>query len=63
MGIPILALFLVIAAQSVSPAAWRNQLRECIKRNAAAFGILYIGFAGAFVAFGTVRALFCFLGR
>lgn len=63
MGIPILALFLLTAAQSLLPEVWRNRLKAFIENRATAFGALYIAFVGMFVAFGSVRALLCWINH
>jgi hypothetical protein len=57
MGIFILALFTLIALQSVLPKTRRQQIGEFVERHAVGFRRFYIAFVGMFIAFGIVRAV------
>ena len=58
MGLPILALFIFTAAQSLLRQTHRDRLVQYIQNRAALFNLCYLAFIGSFVAFGAVRALF-----
>ena len=60
MGLPILALFLVIGGWSLAPSATRKKVCRYIESHAILFNWLYLGFVGAFVCFGIIRAAFAY---
>ena len=57
MGLPILALIIFTAGQSLLPRIHRERLAGFIRDRAAIFNLFYLAFTGTFVVFGTVRAL------
>jgi hypothetical protein len=57
MGLLVLALFVVTAAQSLFPKPIRNRLMRFIEAHGRVFNTFYLVFIIAFVSFGTVRAL------
>jgi hypothetical protein len=63
MGLSILVLFLFTATQSVLPKIWRERLKMFLQSRATVCNSLYLGFVGAFVAYGTGRALLHCVGR
>jgi len=63
LGIAILGLFLVTVAQSLLPQRWRGRLVPLLTRHAAGWGRVYAVFIGAFVVYGTTRALSHCLAR
>jgi Protein of unknown function (DUF2752) len=60
LGLVVLALLLLIAAQSLCPRSFRDRLARYIQNRASLFNRLYLAFAVTFVGFGIVRALFQF---
>lgn len=61
MGILILALFLIIAGQSLLPRHHRQRLHDFVTAYAFGFQIAYFAFVFLFVAYGVGRAaLHCF---
>ena len=64
LGIPILALFLFTAAQSILPGVCRARVKEFLQSRAVASTRVYVAFVVVFLAFGVGRALVdCFAGR
>ncbi len=57
MGLTILALFFVIAAQSICPKSLREAVARTIQSRAVLFTSLYLAFVATFVGFGVTRAL------
>jgi uncharacterized membrane protein len=59
MGLLILGLFAVIAAQSVCPRSFREWLARRMQQHAGVVGGVYVLFVVMFVSFGAVRAVVC----
>jgi len=57
LGLFVLALFVVTAAQSLLPKLLRDRLVRFIESSPKVFNTLYLVFLILFVAFGTARAL------
>ena len=57
MGLIILALFALTAAQSLTPKSFRKRLARSMQTRANALHALYLGFVATFVGFGAIRAL------
>ena len=57
MGLPILAVFGLVAAASLLPKPLRDWSARCMESRAVLFNSLYLVFVLAFVGFGAVRAL------
>jgi hypothetical protein len=57
MGILILALFVVIAVQSILPRDYRQKIRGVVEHHSLAFKRFNVLFVATFVAFGAVRAM------
>ena len=62
MGLLILALFGLTAAQSLLPRRGRERLAQSIKERVLLFNAVYLGFVAAFISFGIARALSHFGG-
>ncbi len=62
MGLPILALFLITAGQSILPGAARERVKMFLQNNARPLTRVYIVFVVTFVVFGSARALFHYFG-
>jgi hypothetical protein len=63
MGMLILGLFLLTAAQSVLPRPYRARLAGFMQRRTVFFNSLYLGFVGMFVGFGAARAIVLWVTR
>jgi hypothetical protein len=61
LGLSILALFVVTAAQSLAPKTLRNRLARRMDNRAALVGVLYLLFVATFIGFGAIRAINCAL--
>jgi len=57
LGLPVLVLFIFIAAQSLFPADVRERLSALIRRRAMVFNVAYMLFVTSFMSFGVARAL------
>lgn len=57
LGLPILALFLVLTTQSLLPKRVRLGLHNFVRVRPTFFRLLYIIFVAAFVAYGGTRIL------
>ncbi|WP_160164513.1 DUF2752 domain-containing protein [Pedosphaera parvula] len=62
MGLFILALFILIAAQSLCTRGFRERVARFMENQATFFNHLYFAFVLTFMGFGIVRALFSFGG-
>ena len=60
LGLLILPMFLVVAAQSVLPNRIRERLAWFIQSRPTLFNALYLAFLTAFVGFGIIRAFLHF---
>jgi hypothetical protein len=60
LGLFVLALFVLIAVQSLCPQAFRERVARFMQRRATLFNGLYFAFVLTFLSFGIVRALFHF---
>lgn len=58
MGLLILVLFVLIAAQSLCSKPYREQIARFMQARAAFFNSFYLIFVVTFVSFGVIRALF-----
>lgn len=57
LGLFVLALFFLTAAQSLCPRSVRERLAGFMQTHALFFNSLYLSFVASFIAFGLVRAL------
>jgi hypothetical protein len=57
MGLLILALFLVVALQSLFPRHWRQALASRMESRPVLWNGVYMIFVAAFVSFASARAL------
>jgi hypothetical protein len=59
LGLAILALFVVTAAQDLLPRSCRERLAAGLERRSLLCNSLYFVFVVIFVGFGATRALLC----
>jgi hypothetical protein len=57
LGLPVLALFIFTAVQSLLPGRARERVAQHIKAHALLFNAVYLAFVAVFVTFGLARAL------
>ncbi len=60
LGLLLLPMFLVVAAQSLLPNTIRDRLAWLIQSRPTLFNALYLAFVAAFVGFGVIRAFLHF---